>query len=144
MILTPGPLEWPAMDWVPAERDNFEVLRDCSNEAEVLADAVCDQLSRRLPGPLSRVRLLDYGAEPGGRLAALLRARVGCYIPVRLAGDTDAAHYLSSLPSHGQQRVCDAVLLCHMLPYVRRPDQVLAALARQAGPEAVAVAVGLA
>ena len=140
----PPPLDWPVLDWVPAEQDNFGLLRDRSDESEILADAICDQLSRWHPSSLTQLRLLDYGAEPGNRLAALLRARVGSYLPVRFGGDTPAAHGRAGSASADERLTVDAVLLSHVLPYIRRPDRVLSALADNAEPDAVVVAVGLA
>jgi hypothetical protein len=144
MITPLLPLDWPVLNWAPVERDNFGLLREASDESEVLADVVSEQLGRALPGPLSEVRLLDYGAEPRSQLSALLRARVGSYTPVQLGGNTEADRYLNGLAVDGQRPAFDAVLLCHVLPYVRRPDRVLSALARYAEPHAVAIAVGLA
>lgn len=144
MLVMPLPMDWPVLDWVRAEHDNFGLFRDRSDESDLLADAVCDQLSRWHPGRLARLRLLDYGAAPGSRLAALLRARVGSYTPVPLGGDADAAQYLAGLALGGPRPSYDAVLLSHVLPYIRRPDRVLSALARYAEPQAVAIAVGLA
>jgi hypothetical protein len=144
MIVTALPLDWPVLDWVPAERDNFELLRDRSDESEVLAAAVCDRLAGWVPHPLSQVRLLDYGAEPASRLAALLQARVGSYTPVRLGGEADAEQYLADLASAGHRPAIHAVLLCHVLPYVHRPDRLFTVLARYAEPQAVTIAVLLA
>jgi hypothetical protein len=137
-------LDWPVLDWVPAEQDNFDLLRDLSDESQILAAAVCDELSRWHPGPLAQLRLLDYGAEPDNRLAALLRDRVRAYLPVRLGGDTPAAQGPAGGAFAGQRLPFDAVLLSHVLPYIRRPDRVLSALAHHAEPDAIVVAVGLA
>ena len=140
----PPPMDWPVLNWVPAEQDNFGLLRDRSDESEILTDAICDQLSRCHPRPLLQLRLLDYGAEPGNRLAALLRARVRSYLPVRLGGDTPATHGHPGSAFTRERLSFDAVLLSHVLPYIRRPDRMLSALARDAEPDAIVVAVGLA
>ena len=138
-----SPLEWPTLVWNKAEWSNFDVFRDCSDEPQVLARAVVDELTRWTLPPPPDVHLLDYGAEPGGRLAELLRGRLGSYSPVPLASNAEASDFLTRLTASGRGAACDAVLFCHVLPYVRRPDLVLAALAEDCSPGAVAVAVGL-
>ncbi|MFL6129225.1 MAG: hypothetical protein ACJ73E_09170 [Mycobacteriales bacterium] len=143
MITPPSPLDWPSLVWSNAERSNFDLFRDCSDEPQVLAGAVIDQLTRSALPPLSDLHLLDYGAEPGGQLAGLLRTELGAYSPVPLAGGAEAGDFLARLTASGRGAAYDAVLLCHVLQYVRRADLVLAALAGHCRPDAVAVAAGL-
>jgi hypothetical protein len=139
----PAPLEWQTLVWSRAERSNFDLFRDCSDEPQVLARAVVDQLTGWTLPPLSDVHLLDYGAEPDGQLAELLRTELGSYSPAPLTTGAEASDFLARLNSSGRPAAYDAVLLCHVLQYVRRPDLLLAALAEQCSPEAVAVAVGV-
>lgn len=143
MIVTRLPMDWPALDWVPAEQGNFSLLRERSDESDVIAAALLTQLADSFGRLPSEMMLLDYGAEPSTRLTALLRGEVAVYVSVPVSSDTNVADTLAGLTHAGHRAPFDVVLLCHVLPYVRRPDRLLTTLARHGQPGAVATVVGL-
>jgi hypothetical protein len=134
-------LEWNPIEWSPAERRNFAFLRGCSNETEVLADAIERAVLESRPSPTSGATVLDFGA--GCDLSDRLRVSFEHYVPLPIDGRETARRLLRGLEMNGADIVpeFDACIFSHVIPYVVDLDRTFAILAGRSSESGVGVAV---
>lgn len=135
-------LDWSPLEWSKWRADELPFLRGASDEAYVLADAVCALLGQHSPRrPSASCRILDFGAEPGTPIPLSMSRRVGAHMPVPIDGPESAAAFLDAWPRRPGLRGFDVFLTCHVLPLTNRPDVLHAAAAEAAADDALAVTV---